>query len=117
MTKREKQALDDAQNELAYAKALRWSYPADGPDLDPPTGPGYTSGFLVIGGGEWARVVPAWSKSGTHGWGSSAPEDNRSGSQGSRKLYSTMTKAYRALRNDLEHQFARRLAAIDAELT
>lgn len=117
MNKREQKALEDAQNELAYAKALRWSLPAAEPDLDPPTnGPGYTSGYLVIGGGEHARVVQAWSRYSSHGWGESRPRDGI-GSQGSRRLYSTINRAYAALRNDLEHHFARKLAAIDAELT
>lgn len=116
MNKRETQALQDAQNQLAYARALRWSPQAAGPDLEPPIDGSYTSGWLVIGGGEHARIVPAWSKSNSHGWGSPAPELGRSGSQGSRLLYSTRQKALLSLRNDLEHKYAMKLAEIDAEL-
>ena len=117
MNKREQKALADAQNELAYARALRWSTEAAGPDLEPPLKSGeYTSGWLVIGGGEHARIVPAWSQINTHGWGDDRPREGRSGSQGSRQLFSTRQRALAVLRNQLEDQYARKLAAIDAEL-
>lgn len=113
MTKKEQTAFAVLRENLALAKALRWteeveydvSVPANGNrDL--------AIGFSVDGIGEYARVEESCSSSVFHAMG----RQNRTDSQYPIRQFSSKLLALKHLRNQIENECARRLASIDAEI-
>lgn len=117
MNKKEKAAYEEALQELAIARALRWSdQPVPEPDVPPPKGysdlsRGWraTDYFERYGSQEYA--CKACSSSCNHGVGW-----EKTSSQNPISLYSTKLLALRRSRANAERQFAKVLAKIDAEI-
>lgn len=114
MNKKEQAELAALKKQIALAMALRWTDPVK-PDVPPPSGSvRYSYGWLT--GGAYEHSTQAWSSSVTHG--RSAPEKaGRNGSQNCRHLYSTRLLALRARRHEMECDFAKQLADVDAEIS
>lgn len=121
MTKKEREHVAALETELRTLAALRWTEPV-ARDVPPPANGGnggYSVGFQTnqyrLG---TDAVYPAWSSSVSHGEG--APPDrsaaSRTGSQGSRSMYSTRLLALKALRHEVELEAAERLAEIDQRI-
>lgn len=110
MNKKEREALEFAQKELAIARALRWSrHEPLTPDVPVP-GSGHSVGWLARGD----QVERAWSESVYHGYGEySGNRQIRSGRQNGRRLYSTELLALKALRYERERYMAIELATFD----
>lgn len=116
MTKKERAEFDAAITALRIKGALRWTDEVK-PDLDPPKawGEKHTQGWSV--NSYDGSVRECWSESSTHGDGVKPTDSKyRSASQGARFLYSTKLRALKAARHELEKQFARKLAEIDAKI-
>lgn len=92
--------------------ALRWSDDSDiDPDVAPPEGIwDLTTGFYL--NKYYIRVEVACSSSVSHSIG----RNDKTTSQGAKWLYSTEERALRALRVEMEHEFAGKLASIDEQL-
>lgn len=113
MNKKEREALEFAEKELAIARALRWSrYEPLVPDVPVPKN-GFTQGWQVLYEG---RINYAWSEMSSHGSGEHPKEYPRTASQGGRALFSTKLLAMQAARYLMEREFAAKLAAIDAQI-
>jgi hypothetical protein len=127
MNKKEQAQMDALTDQLAKLqfeaaaqqlinRALRWTGPV-APDVAPPKwaygNDDATRGWLFNVHVE--RVAPASSGAVSHNYGS---QDYMSGgrTQGARWLFSTRLRALQALRYEVEQVYARRLAAIDAEI-
>lgn len=112
MNKAEKQKMADLENELRKARAMRFTDKVV-EDVPPPSiGVKFgelTTGFAVVGTGEYARVDVACSSSVNHAIG----RTDKTSSQNAKPLYSTRLLALRACRNKVEEYAASRLAAID----
>ena len=91
--------------------ALRWSDSDVAPDVPPPErGSELTTGWLFNAYAR--RVNVACSDVVSHAVG----KTDRTTTQGAQRLYSTRTRALRALRCAMEREFAAALAKIDAEI-
>lgn len=110
MTKKEHEELGSLKEELRLAKAMRWTEKVE-PDIDPP------DRYDVLAKG-WlfnpynGSVTKACSGPMSHNYG----DDNGTTSQGARRLYSTKLLALRSLRNAVEVECAKKLAAIDRHI-
>lgn len=96
---------------LRTMAALRMTPPVK-PDVMPPTyldGRAVHKGFIALGLCDCPRVNPACTTYSNHAVGS----DLETRSQGSKPLFSTKVLALRALRNECEQLFAKRLRNID----
>lgn len=110
MTKLSKKAQEELLNQQREARiraSLHWTEPADGPDVQPPTGSGLVTGYLY--NAYTNRVDVACTSSVTHAFG----RDDKTTTQHPRSLYSTRLRALLALRNAVERECAERLAKID----
>jgi hypothetical protein len=116
MTKKERAEFDAAIKALRIKSALRWTDEV-APDLPPPKAFGEKHSQGWIANAYDGSVKEAWSDSGCHGYGIK-PDDAkyRSASQGPRSLHSTKILALKAGRSEMEKQFARKLADIDAKI-
>lgn len=122
MNKKEQAEMDALREELRIARAFRFTDPVER-DVMPPEscyrGEGLTTGYDFnehIGADPRSyssAISHQWSGSVSHG---DMPYSEYSGSQGSRRLFSTKLLALRALRFALERRFAKRLAAVDAAI-
>lgn len=90
--------------------ALRWTEPAPGPDVAPPSWDGLSTGYLF--NAHTNRVDVACSSSVSHAFG----RTDQTTTQGARRLYSTRLLALQALRNAVERACAERLTAIDRQI-
>lgn len=119
MNKKEKAALEDAIQELAIARALRWSdQPVPDYDVLPPE---YGSRENLSRGWVPSHYFERYGSSNYASKGCSSSVDHGSGwekttTQGPRKMYSTRLLALRRTRANAERQFAKVLAEIDAEI-
>lgn len=116
MNKKEQAAFDQAKLDLAVVRALRWSPETIiEPDVEPPDSlTKITTGFLFNSYAE-GRIEEAWSRTMSHGIGK-PPEGRGTGSQNARRLYASKVLALRAMRCEMEMQFARILAGVDAKI-
>lgn len=111
MNKKEQQAFAEMQQQVALAKALRWTEPVQ-PDVMPPTGNELRKGFLFnsyIGG---PRVDKACTSAVHHAFG----QNDKTTTQQARCLYSTRLLALKALRHELELKCAAILLGIDQQI-
>ena len=115
MNKREQAEYEQALREVAIMRALRWSDGAEGPDVPRPEN-GHTEGWLYNEHAREPNVYEAWSEPTAHGTGKHLGKDRPSATQGARRLYSTRTRALKALRAALEREYAETLAKIDAQI-
>jgi hypothetical protein len=117
MNKKEKEQLDNALENAKIAKALRWTEPKPERDLPKPDyqiGLGtFTSGWDYNTNGYTPNVYQAWSESVSHGAGE---KRDGYGSQNGIDLYSTKLLALKALRADMELNFAKKLLKIDEQI-
>ncbi len=119
MNKREQAEMESLREELRIAKALRFTEKVE-PDLDPPVaGRGsfneLSKGFdfnAHCSGSSYPRVEKACSSSIGHCFG----RDDNTTTQGSRRLFTTDLLAWRACRNVLEMEFAKKLAYVDKQI-
>ena len=107
MNKAEKALLEEALTQAA----LRWTSPVE-PDVAPPSP--NTGSFAQLSRGfafnsYSLRVSPACSSVTSHGIGS----HDKTTTQRSIWLYSSRERALRAMRADLERQFAEKLREVD----
>lgn len=112
MTKAERAEMDRLREELALARALRYSG-MQAPERMPLPDTGFQNGWSFnVHSGE---VSGMWTERMAHGWGHRA-EGGTGGSvsQNGRRIYSTRRDALIALRLAMEEQSAKKLAAIDA---
>lgn len=108
MNKKEREELETVHYELRLARALRWTEPRQEPDVLPPTEwDVLTTGYLY--NTYRATVIEACSSQGAHSQG----RIDKTDSQGRRALYSTKVLALKALRAELEREYAKVLAGID----
>ncbi len=113
MTKKEAAEMEALRRDLRIARAMRFTEPVR-PDVPCPQG---VSGRVLGWHSHAYQGVTAckgWAESGRHGDGWDEPRG--SASQGGRWLYSTRLLALRAGRHELEMQFARTLAEVDADI-
>lgn len=118
MNKKEQLEFDSLRMTAAINRALRWSPErAIEPDVElPESHSGHSEGFLFIAHGA-GRIEKAWSQRMSHGTGEFPEKDiHRSGTQGGRKLYASRVLALRAMRCEMEYQFAATLAKIDQQI-
>ena len=110
MNKKEKQLLEDLQDKLRLAKALRWTEEVL-PDVSPPALEdnfgALSTGFSMNSYSQ--RVVEACSSSCSHG----LDRTDRTNSQGSRHLFSSKLLAFKAMRWEIELKCAKELSQID----
>ena len=113
MSKKERAEFDAALLKAETFGALRWTSPVER-DVRPPTGSmNYSEGWDF---NEYSKKVWfGWSSAVAHGNGAAPNEraDHRSGSQPSRALFSTKTKALAAMRHELELMAAADLLKVD----
>lgn len=118
MNKREQAEMEALKQELAEAKALRFTEDVQ-PDVLPPYSGfggldelrrGWRGQYVAIrvDAGPVIKACTSSISNGT-GW-------ERASSQHPRELYSTRVLALRALRRDLENACAKELARLDAEI-
>lgn len=112
MTKAEKARVVELEQELAEAKALRFTDKVS-KDVHPPkalSGVGrVVTGYVF--NAYYESVEEAWTTSVSHGRGQY--NKSRSGSQNSISMYSSPLRALRAMRNAAEQEAACKLAKID----
>lgn len=113
MTKKERAAVDAELRRANVLAALRWTGAVE-PDVPPPTGEGYTSGWIF--NVYYKTVEQAWSSALSHGDGLGPKPAQQSFRRGPICMFSTRAKALAALRNELERQCANSLADVDALL-
>lgn len=113
MNKKEQAAFDTLQSEAEINRALRWSdVKSVQPDVAPLKGFDYTNGWLF--NSFTKRAYKAWSCSMYHGEGHVIDGVRpKHASQRSVNLYSTEKLALRAMRCELEREYANNLAKID----
>ena len=111
MTKKERAEFDAAIVRAETIAALRWTAPVV-PDVPIPEWDKVSTGFSQ--NAYSVTVVPAWSRSNSHGFGEYGP--GKSGSQQGRRLYSTELLAWKAMRAELEMRMARELMHIDRKI-
>jgi hypothetical protein len=114
MTKKERADMNAAIDRAETLAALRWTAPVER-DVMPPERGGYTEGwdFNVYS----MQVWRGWSSCVSHGIGP-APIEGRhhSGSQNARRMFSTKEKALRAMRHEMELQFAADLLKVERRI-
>lgn len=110
MTKKEKTELERLQRELREAKALRFTDLVK-PDVAPPERFADPLSIGYVYSVHAQRVEKACSSSIFHGYGW-----EKTNSQQPIWLYSTQKLALRALRAELERQYAKDLAEIDLKI-
>jgi hypothetical protein len=113
MTKKEKAAMQAAIDRAETLAALRWTNPVKR-DVDVPKD-GYSEGWDYNALSK--TVFINWSGTVSHGTGP-APKAGayRSGSQGSRRYYSTEALALAAMRHEIELKTAAELLKIDRQI-
>ena len=114
MTKKERADMNAAIDRAETRVALRWTWPVER-DVMPPERGGYTEGWDF---NAYSMLVwQGWSSSVSHGKGP-APIDGRhySGSQNSRRMFSTKEKALQAMRHEMEMKFAADLRKVDRQI-
>lgn len=107
MNKAEKARLEEALTQAA----LRWTSPVE-PDVEPPLPDAGSFGLLSKGftfNAYTLRVEPACSSYHSHGIGG----HDKTTMQRSIRLYSTAERAARAMRAEMERQFAKKLREVD----
>jgi len=114
MNKKEQAAFDELEQKLRLAKAFSWTSPV-APDLAPPTeghklSRGYTYHTYST------MVQPACSSRNRSYRGAHELPELGLASTGGIMLYSTKLLALKALRHEVEHDCARRLASIDKQI-
>ncbi|NNS07309.1 hypothetical protein [Erwinia sp. JH02] len=113
MNKKEQAAFDAAIAEAEVNRALRWSdYETERDVPKPGPSDGYVNGWSVNYHSE--RVYLSWSGSISHGDGRVVGGKRPPyGSQRGIEQYSTKEKALKAMRRQMEREFAQRLASVD----
>lgn len=113
MTKKEQAAMRAAIDRAETLAALRWTWPVER-DVGVPL-QGYSEGWDY--NAHSRRVWQGWSDRMAHGEGK-APEAGkyRSGSQGSRRMFSTKARALAAMRHEMEQKAAADLLAVDRQI-
>ena len=113
MTKKEQAAMQAAIDRAETLAALRWTGPVER-DVCVPL-QGYSEGWDY--NAHSMRVWLGWSDRVAHGDGK-APEAGkyRSGSQGSRRMFSTQAKALAAMRHEIEQKAAADLMRVDRQI-
>ena len=112
MNKAEREELERLKQEVALAKALRFSaLPA--PVLIPPPDSGTTTGWIMNSYG-LGSIEQAWSERCCHGRGQK--RGDMTASQKGVSLYRSKLDAYVGLRLAKEMEFAKALADIDARI-
>jgi hypothetical protein len=112
MNKSERSKMERLCEELRIAKAMRFTEKVE-PDLMPPESfGGLVNGYLYNAYYSNPCVEPACTSSTSHGFGS----HDKTNTQQPRRLYSSRLLAWKACRNDLEKQFSRVLAEVDAQI-
>ena len=113
MTKKEKAAMQAAIDRAELLAALRWTAPVER-DVGIPL-QGYSEGWDYNAHSQ--RVWQGWSDRVAHGEGK-APEAGkyRSGSQGSRRMFSTKARALAAMRHEMEQKAAADLMKVDRQI-
>lgn len=115
MTKKEQAAMQAAIDRADTLAALRWTAPVRR-DVDVPKD-GYSEGWDYNAYTRETR--PGWSCRVSHGSGPAPGKDGQrrvSGSQGSRRLYSTQALALAAMRHEIEQKAAADLLKIDRQI-
>lgn len=116
MTKKEAEAVRLALEKARILGALRFTSPVECDVPRPghePGAPKQTQGFDFNAYGK--RVWIGWSTSVSHGEGVIDPDGNsRSGSKNGRDMFSSKLLALKAMRCQLEQEYAKSLAKIDA---
>jgi hypothetical protein len=111
MTKKEKEQLDDAVKQVQIVSALHWTRKVT-KDVPIPQGDEMTTGFdFNI---HTRTVNQYYSFSHRHGRGQHGT--GSIGSQNGLALYSTKTLALKAMRFEMEQEFARQLLSVDTEI-
>ena len=114
MTKKEEAAMQAAIDRAETLAALRWTGPVER-DVGVPL-QGYSEGwdYNVHSG----RVWFGWSDRVGHGTGPAPTGSDRyrSGSQGSRRMFSTQAKALAAMRHEMEQKAAADLMKVDRQI-
>lgn len=110
MTKAEKARIAELERQLRLVRALRFTDPVE-PDVPIPEHyPEIAKGFLF---NQYSvRVEPACTSTANHAFG----RDDETTTQGACPLFSTRLLALRAMRNAVELDCARSLAAIDGQI-
>lgn len=113
MTKKEQAAMQAAIDRAETLAALRWTWPVVR-DVGVPL-QGYSEGWDYNAHSQ--RVWQGWSDRVAHGEGA-APEAGkyRSGSQGSRRMFSTKALALAAMRYEMEQKAAADLMRVDRQI-
>lgn len=113
MNKKEQAAFDAAIAEAEVNRALRWSdYETEKDVPKPGSSDGYVNGWSFNIYGECA--YQSWSGSAAHGDGHVVDGKRPPcGSQRGIEQYSTKEKALKAMRRQMESEFAQRLASVD----
>jgi hypothetical protein len=110
LSKKEQQRRAEEAMQARERAALHWTDLAPAPDVMPPEGSGLSTGYTFNVYAQ--RVDVACSGAVSHSVG----RTDRTTTQGARRLYSTKLLALQALRNAMEREFAKRLAAIDVQI-
>ena len=113
MTKKEQAAMQAAIDRAETLAALRWTWPVER-DVGVPL-QGYSEGWDYNAHSQ--RVWLGWSDRVAHGEGK-APEAGkyRSGSQNSRRMFSTKALALAAMRYEMEQKAAADLMKVDRQI-
>jgi hypothetical protein len=115
MTKKERAEFNAAIKALRIKSALRWTDEVNPDLLAPDDSRHFTQGWTCNSFN--GSVVEQWSERSSHGDGRRIPGQWRqSASQGAIDLFSTKLLALKAARHEMEKQFARKLAEIDAKI-
>ena len=114
MTKKEQAAMQAAIDRAETLAALRWTGPVErdvGVLLQ-----GYSEGWDY--NAHSMRVWLGWSDRVAHGTGPAPTGSDRfrSGSQGSRRMFSTQAKALASMRHELEQKAAADLLTVDRQI-
>lgn len=114
MNKKEQAMVEELKERLGIAAAFHRTtkVPTDVPPPAPGGADGLTKGFMAWSAGTSPRVEPACSSSCFHAFGRTDNTD----SQGSVCLHSTRLRALRALRFEMEEDFAYRLSKVDQQI-
>ena len=108
MSKKEQETVRELKRKLSVLAALRWT-DAVHPDIPIPDFQTITKGWMT----GYERADKAMSSSISHKRGD---WEDRSWSQQPRALYSTELLALKALRHEMEEQFAEKLASVDLQI-
>jgi len=108
MNKKEQAEMERLKTDLLIAKAMRFTDKVE-PDLMPPKSlsEGLVKGFLY--NSYSPRVERSCTSSVHHSFGS----DEKTSTQNPKCLYSTELLAWKACRNAMEEEFAKKLAGVD----